>query len=194
LPSVLGSLTIIFNSLGGIIQLVDWLSAPEVDSMKNLSEVAYDCASFLIKYSGYVRDLIENRETQIPTDVRVNQTFEGRYRAAHKEYIVLLKNSFSKEWHSYGGSWFVVRGAKRSEVIPPVIYGEREGIEVQKREFSRTVENLVKVACRTEMFEDVGFSVDPSIWEYEGRGAPHSDGVRGRNRARASRTLENLFF
>ncbi|KAI5846576.1 Mus7/MMS22 family-domain-containing protein [Morchella snyderi] len=193
-PSVLGPLTIMFNCLGGIIKLLDWLSAPENDSIKNLSEVAYDCASFLIKYSGYVRDLIENRETQIPIDVRVNQTFEGRYQAAHKEYVSLLKNSFSKEWYSYGESWFVVRGAKRSEVIPPVIYGKRAGIEVQKREFARTVENLVKVACRTEMFEEVGFSVDPSIWEYEGRGAPHSDGVRGRNRARALRALGNLFF
>lgn len=178
--------------LARVIPIIDWLSASG-DSVNTLTEVAYDCACFLIKYSSYIKDLAENRETQVPIDVRVNETFEGRYETARRDYITLLKESFKKEWASYGGSWYVVRGAKRSEVHPPIMYDGQEGPELQKKAFIKAVENLVSVACRTQKFELVGWNVDESIWECEGRGIPYSDSVRGKKHTRALRTLGRLF-
>lgn len=176
------------------IPIIDWLSASR-DLVDTLAEVAYDCACFLIKYSGYIRNLVENREAEVPVDVRKNQKFEGRYETARKDFAASLKTTMKKEWTSHEGSWYVARGARRKEVYPPTMHGEQEGLEVQKKVFGKAVENLLKVVCRTEKFDAVGKSVDEGIWEYEGRGKPYQDSVnRKKQHRKALRTLENLFF
>lgn len=172
-----------------VIPIIDWLSASG-DSVEKSAEVAYDCACYLIKFSGYIRNLIENCEAEVPVDIRMNQKLQGRYESTRKDCAAALKIDINREWASHGGSWY----ASRSEVRLPPLSGGQEGLGIQKKLLSKAVENLLQVACRTEMFGTVGRSVDANIWELEGRGRPYSDCVRGlKQHGKALRALGNIF-
>lgn len=189
LPSTLGTFTLMVITVARAIPIIDWLSASG-DSVEKFAEVGYDCACYLIKFSGYIKNLIENSKAEMPTDIRINQNFQGPYESARKDCAAALKTDIKREWASHGGSWYV----SRKEVHPPPLSGGQEGLETQKKLLSKAVENLLKVACRTEMFGTVSRSVDANIWELEGRGKPYSDCIRGQKQhGKALRMLRNLF-
>lgn len=192
-PPVLGTFTLMVTTVTRAIPIVDWLSDPG-DSVDKLTEVAFDCACYLIKYSGYIRNLVEDRESEIPVDIQMNQAFQGLHESSRKDCAATLKTAIKKEWTNYRGLWYIMRGASRKEVHPPLLDGEQEGLEAQKKLLLKAVEKLLEVACRTEMFGAVGRSVDVGIWEFEGRGKPYKDRVRGRKQhGRALQALGNLF-
>lgn len=175
-----------------MIPIVDWLSSSG-NLIDKLAEVAYDCTCYLIKYAGYIKTLIENRGGELPVDIRMNQTSQGPYESLRKECADTLKTAIAKEWTNYRGSWYIIRGASRKEVHPPPLGDEQGDPEKLKKSFNMAVETLLAVACRTEMFEPVGKSVDIGIWEFEARGNPYKGGVRRRKQhVRALLSLENL--
>lgn len=172
-----------------VIPIIDWLSASG-DSVETFAVVAYDCAYYLIKFSGYIRNLIEDCEAEIPVDIRINQKLQGPYESARKDCAAAFKIDLKREWASHGGTWY----ASGREVCPPSLSGGQEGLEAQKKLLSKAVEHLLVVACRTEMFGMVARSIDPNIWEFEGRGKPYNDCVRGQKQhGKALRALGNLF-
>lgn len=171
------------------IPIIDWLSEPE-DSVEKFAEVGCDCACYLISFSGYIKNLIENREAQAPDNIQIGQRFQESYGSARRGCAAALKPDIKREWVSRGGSW----NASGREVCLPLLSGREEGLGAQKSLLSKAVENLIKVACRTERFGKVGRSVDANIWEFEGRGKPYNDRIRGqRKHGKASRMLGNLF-
>lgn len=172
-----------------VIPIIDWLSASG-DSVEVFAEIAYDCACYLIKFSGYIKNLIENYEAEVPVDIRMNQKLQGPYESARRDCAAALKIDINREWAYHGGSWY----ASRREVCPPPLIGGQEGLGVQKKLLSKAVESLLEVACRTEMFGTVARSVDVNIWEFEGRGKPYNDCIHGQKQhGKASRALGNLF-
>lgn len=173
-----------------VIPIIDWLSASG-DSMEKFAEIACDCACYLIKFSGYIKNLIENCEAKMPVDIRINQKFQGPYESARKDCTAALKTDIKREWATHGGTWY----ASGKDVCPPSLSGRQEGLGAQKKLLSKAVENLLEVACRTEMFGMVARSVDANIWEFEGRGNPYNDCIRGQKQhGKALRALGNLFF
>lgn len=188
-PSALGTFTLMIITVAKVIPIIDWLSASG-DSVEKLAEIAYDCAYYLIKFSGYIKNLIENREAEMPVNIRIDQKLQGPYESARKDCTATLKTDLKREWATHGGTWY----ASGREVRPPSLSGRQEGLGAQKKLLSKAVENLLEVACRTEMFEMVARSVDANIWEFEGRGNPYNDCIRGRKRhGKALRALGSLF-
>lgn len=177
------------TTVARVIPIIDWLSEPG-GSVEKFAEVGCDCACYLISFSGYIKNLIENYEARVPNNIQIDQKLQGLYGSARKDCAAALKTDIKREWASNGGSWY----ASSKEVCPPLLSGRQEGLEAQKFLLSKAVENLVKVACRTERFGKVGRSVDANIWEFEGRGKPYNDRIRGQKQhGRALRMLGNLF-
>jgi hypothetical protein len=185
-PHIIGTLTLLLRAFVHVIKLLDWLCGDDQD----LDEAVRDCAEFLIRFGAYARKMVttargcgeQEEEAQRPLDVRaMSDRPPSPFELGRKHCKDTLKTYLLARWSRVGEGWAVLDGAAGRVVSLPRYPGEDEedgGGGGAKAAFEGAVEEVLRVAARTEVLGEAVREVDAGVWRREGRGWPYR-GIAG---------------
>ncbi|KAA8895421.1 Mus7/MMS22 family-domain-containing protein [Sphaerosporella brunnea] len=168
-PHIIGTLTLLLHAFVQAITLLGWIYD---DTDEELRANAKDCADFLIRFASYARKIVMRRrnddEAQRPLDVlAMSDRPQSAFEIGRQHCKATLKAYLSARWSRDGDGWLIqdMGGAGKRAVSFPRYPGEED--ESARSAFGMAVEEVLRVAARTELFVKVVKDVDRAVWRVE---------------------------